>query len=78
MIAKKLITKVWIDEGCIACDACETAAPTVFQVKDDTCIIRGEAFEPEFIKPLTEALEDAALECPVEVIRFETVTEGVS
>lgn len=78
MAAKDVITKVWIEEGCIVCDACETAAPTVFHVTDDTCIIRPEAMSDAFTKPLTAEIVDAAEECPVDVIKFDTVAEEVS
>jgi len=78
MATKELITKVWIEEGCIVCDACETAAPDVFEVTEDSCIIRPDALKPDFNKPRTQNIEDAAEECPVDVIKFETVTEEVS
>jgi len=74
MAKKELVTKVWIEEGCIVCDACETTAPDVFEVLDDTCIIRPEALSAEFTKPRTEAIVDAAEECPVDVIKFDIVT----
>lgn len=77
MATKDIVTKVWIEEGCIVCDACETAAPDVFEVKEDTCIIRPAALNKEFTKPRTEAIQDAAEECPVDVIKFETAKEEV-
>ena len=49
MATKEMVTKVWIEPGCIVCDACETAAPDVFEVLDDTCIIRPAALTAEFI-----------------------------
>ena len=60
------VKKVWIDPGCIVCDACEGVYPEVFEVLDDTCIIRENA-------PLDNGLliEEAAEACPVEVIKFE-------
>ncbi len=75
MSTVQVVTKVWIAPGCIVCDACETTAPTVFEVKHDdaTCIIRPEALEAEFCKPLTPDIIQAAEECPVDVIKFETV-----
>ncbi len=73
MATKELITKVWIEDGCIVCDACETAAPTVFEVTDDTCIIRPDALAAEFTRPLTDSIVEAAEECPVDVIKFDTV-----
>ncbi|WP_206611147.1 ferredoxin [Halobacteriovorax sp. HLS] len=59
------VSKVWIEDGCIVCDACEAIFPEVFEVTDDTCIIRPGA-------PLDNGLlvEEAADACPVEVIKF--------
>ena len=37
------IFSVFIDDGCITCDACEEAAPDVFEVTDDTCFIKPDA-----------------------------------
>jgi len=80
MPTKQLVTKVWIAPGCIVCDACETTAPDVFQVLHDegTCIIRPDALEAEFCKPRTKDIIDAAAECPVDVIKFDTVGVEVS
>ena len=78
MATKEVVTKVWIEEGCIVCDACETAAPDVFEVTDDTCIIRPEAMTPDFTRPRTENIVDAAEECPVDVIKFDVVASEVS
>jgi ferredoxin len=60
------VSKVWIEPGCIVCDACETIIPEVFEVQDATCIIRQGA-------PLTDGLRilEAAEACPVEVIKFD-------
>jgi len=78
MATQPVVTKVWIEPGCIVCDACETTAPTVFQVTEDSCIIRPEALNPTFTKPITQLIIDAALECPVDVIKYETAAEEVS
>ncbi len=78
MATKELVTKVWIDPGCIVCDACETACPEVFEVQEETCIIRPEALNAEFTRPLTDSIIEAAEECPVDVIKFETATGAVS
>jgi ferredoxin len=63
------VTKVWIEPGCIVCDACENEAPSVFWVKEDTCIVRENA-------PLDDAaaIKAAADGCPVNVIKFDTVS----
>jgi len=62
------ISKVWIDPGCIVCDACETIYPEVFEVKADTCIIKPGS-------PLNDGLriQEAAEACPVEVIKFTKI-----
>lgn len=78
MATKELVTKVWIEEGCIVCDACETACPDVFDVTDDTCLIRPAALEIEFNKTRTDSIKDAAEECPVDVIKFEVLATEVS
>jgi cytochrome b6-f complex iron-sulfur subunit len=80
MATKELVTKVWIEPGCIVCDACETACPDVFEVKheDETCIVRPEALEMEFTRPRTDSIFEAADECPVDVIKFETVAVEVA
>lgn len=59
------VTKVWIEPGCIVCDACEAEAPLVFQVLADTCIVREGA-------PLDDAgaIKAAAEGCPVDVIKY--------
>lgn len=59
------ISKVWIEPGCIVCDACEAIFPEVFEVTDSTCLIRAGA-------PLNDGLKvlEAAEACPVEVIKF--------
>lgn len=63
--AQFAVSKVWIDPGCIVCNACEDIYPEVFEVKADTCIIRPNA-------PLDDGLKikEAAEACPVEVIKF--------
>jgi ferredoxin len=60
------ISKVWIEPGCIVCDACEDIYPEVFDVQDETCVIRPDA-------PLDNGLlvQEAAEACPVEVIQFK-------
>jgi len=78
MPSKELITKVWIEEGCIVCDACENASPEVFEVVDETCIIRPAALDAAFTKARTDSIIEAAEECPTDVIKFETVTEEVA
>lgn len=65
------VTKVWIEPGCIVCDACENEAPLVFQVLADTCIVRENA-------PLDDpaAIAAAAEGCPVDVIKYTKVAKS--
>ncbi len=73
MACKRVVTRVWIEPGCIVCDACQTACPEVFQVQAETCVIRPEAINFELLRLKTDAVQLAAEECPVEVIKFESV-----
>jgi ferredoxin len=80
------ITKVWIEEGCIVCNACEAECPDVFLVTDTTCVIKagvrvdGQETEnrdekgellAELQTSLEAGIEAAAAGCPVEVIKYE-------
>jgi ferredoxin len=63
------VLKVWIEPGCIVCNACEDIYPEVFEVTSDTCLIRAGA-------PLDDGLkiQEAAEACPVEVIKYNKVS----
>src|SRR3954471_2391852 len=67
----KVVTKVWIAPGCIVCDACENDCPEVFDVQEQTCLIRPPAMKAEFLAPLTPSIQIAAEGCPVDVIKFD-------
>src|SRR5215213_7685404 len=69
----KVVTKVWIAPGCIVCDSCANDCPEVFDVQEQTCVIRPPALNPDFLKPLTPSVVIAAEGCPVDVIKFDTV-----
>ena len=63
------ITKVWIEAGCISCKLCQDIAPAVFLVDDDKdCIVRLDA--AAHFASLREDIEQAARDCPVEVIKI--------
>lgn len=68
----QIVTKVWIAPGCIVCDACENDCPEVFDVQEQTCVIRPPALAADYLKPLTPSVIVAAQGCPVEVIKYET------
>jgi ferredoxin len=64
------ITKVWIEAGCISCKLCQDIAPHVFLVDDEKdCIVRPDA--AGHFASLREDIEQAARDCPVEVIKVE-------
>ena len=79
------VAKVWIEEDCITCDACQDILPEVFEVTDDTSFIKAEvredgsfdrntgfsAIKNEFRSEFSELIEEAADACPVEIIKFE-------
>lgn len=80
------IIRVWIEEGCIVCNACEAECPEVFHVTEDSCHIRaearvdGKASENRAEKSLLKAELQASLEmkilaasasCPTGVILTE-------
>lgn len=60
------ITRVWIEEGCIACGNCESVCPEVFTVTDHSNVREG-VVAADFEAGIMQAAE----ECPVEVIHFE-------
>jgi ferredoxin len=65
------IRRVWIEEGCISCKVCEDLAPQVFLVDGDAeCIVKPDA--AAHFAPLADEIEQAAKDCPVEVIKFES------
>ena len=66
------VVKVWIDEGCITCDACENICPEVFKVEDDSCVIVDGVNPSEWGDDIIEAAEA----CPVDVILFEVAGGG--
>jgi ferredoxin len=61
------IKRVWIEEGCIVCGLCEATAPEVFEMEDETAVVKeGVNFEEN-----EEAIKESAENCPVEVIKYK-------
>ncbi len=80
------IKTVWIEEGCIVCNACDAECPDVFSVTDTSSTIRAEVrqdgkqsenrdekspLKVEVQASLEAGIEAAAAGCPVEVIQYE-------
>jgi len=66
------ISRVWIDDGCIACSLCQDYCPEVFLVVDgEDCIVKDDA--GAYFGEKKEDIHEAATDCPVEVIRIEVV-----
>lgn len=64
------IKKVWIEAGCISCKLCQDIAPKVFLVEDDQdCVVKADA--GVHFRVLHDDIEQAARDCPVEVIKVE-------
>ncbi|MDA8749385.1 flavodoxin domain-containing protein [Candidatus Poseidonia alphae] len=87
-----VVAKVWIDEDCITCDACQDICPEVFEVTDDSSMILaavrtdglfdrnegGSLLTGTLGAELGDIILEAAEACPVEVIKFELVGDGAA
>lgn len=63
------IKKVWLDESeneCIACGACESACPDVFEVSEKMEVKKDVDFN-KYESAILEAVDS----CPTEVIKYE-------
>ncbi len=63
------LKKVWIEEGCTACELCVDISPDVFEMdeNDDTAIVKDTAD----LSVNRNSIKEAAASCPVEVIQYE-------
>ncbi len=61
------ITKLWIEEGCIVCGVCEATAPEVFEMDEETAVVKEGVNISEYEDEIIEATEN----CPVEVIKYK-------
>lgn len=60
------ISKVTIEDGCIACGVCEQVCPEVFKVNDIAEILKEADLSAN-----EEKIREAAGSCPVSVIKVE-------
>jgi len=64
------IHSVSIEAGCISCKLCQDIAPQVFRVDDDAdCVVLTDA--AQHFASQRDDIEQAARDCPVEVIKLE-------
>ncbi len=61
--------KVSIEPGCITCGLCEFIAPDIFQVTDISHVKEDAPFNLHL-----DAIKEAAVRCPVQVITYEEDT----
>ena len=87
-----VVAKVWIDEDCITCDACQDICPEVFVVTDESSEIlaavrtdgvvdrnvAGSLLVDGIGAELGDIIIEAAEACPVEVIKYELVSDGAA
>ena len=76
------ITHVWIDDGCISCQACVGTAPAVFSIPGDSAVVLAEVrvdgrtsrndVEHSPLNAigleLSADIEEAAAGCPIDII----------
>jgi ferredoxin len=66
------IRKVWIAEGCIACNLCQDLVPEVFEVPAGSTSRTRKGHEKLLASaPMEERIQEAVDSCPVEVIHAE-------
>ena len=92
MIYLTIVAKVWIEEDCITCDACQDICPEVFLITEDSSqILAAVRTDGQFDRNVGgatmsgttgadygEMILEAAEACPVEIIKFELQGDGVS
>lgn len=61
------LSRVWVEDGCILCNLCVEISPEVFVLEDEHCYVRPDVD----LDPREEEIRQAALDCPVGVIRIE-------
>lgn len=60
------IKKVWIERGCVSSGDCVIICPDVFELETQAIVKNGADFELNRF-----CIEEAADNCPADVIRFE-------
>lgn len=67
------VTKVEIvPADCIACEQCVTECEEVFEMGEDTAVVKAEAQDPAYLAPLSDKILAAIESCPSNAIQHET------
>jgi ferredoxin len=61
------LSRVWIEDGCILCNVCVEISPAAFVLEDEHCYVQPDVDLDEH----DEEIRQAAIDCPVAVIRIE-------
>ena len=70
------ITRVRIEEGCIACGLSEMNCPEVFKVKHGKWVKGATVIEGVHYSGLEKKIKKAAEACPVAVIKYDEDNDG--
>ena len=63
------ITRVWVEDGCIACGMSEINCPEVFKIDEERNVATVKK-DIDFAS-FESKIKQAAMGCPVEVIKYE-------
>jgi ferredoxin len=63
------ITRVWIEEGCIACGNSQENCPELLSIDYELGV--ATVIEGVDLGPIEDKIREAALLCPVDVIKYE-------
>jgi len=74
------ISRVWIEDGCLSCGLAESICPEVFKVVENAdfeVVDSNTVIEDVDLSKFEAKIKEAAENCPVDVIKYEEVSEGV-
>ncbi len=60
------ILKVWIERGCTICGICEEECPEVFELGDESAVMKDDVNLAEYEDSIISAVES----CPVQIIQY--------